>query len=319
MAIIRANSEILLPDFLYYVTKSRIFKSQADGLVRGSVQKCLFIGAIGEIKIPVPSLKEQEKIVDILSSLDDKIELNNEMNKTLEEMAQSIFKRWFVDFEFPNEDGEPYKSSDGEMVESELGMIPKGWKVVTSEDICNFNKYSYSKKDNWNYINYLDTSNITKNKIDNIQKIDCINEKIPSRAKRKVSENSIVYSTVRPNQLHYGIIKKPVENMIVSTGFATIDSKYDYIKNDFIYYWLTQSQNTDKLQAIGETSTTTFPAIKATDIKKMKLVISDENMLREISNKLDKINLYLNDLREEEILLKEIRDSLLSKLMNGHI
>ena len=319
VAIIRANSEILLPDFLYYVTKSRIFKSQADGLVRGSVQKCLFIGAIGEIKIPVPSLKEQEKIVDILSSLDDKIELNNEMNKTLEEMAQSIFKRWFVDFEFPNEDGEPYKSSDGEMVESELGMIPKGWKVVTSEDICNFNKYSYSKKDNWNYINYLDTSNITKNKIDNIQKIDCINEKIPSRAKRKVSENSIVYSTVRPNQLHYGIIKKQVENMIVSTGFATIDSKYDYIKNDFIYYWLTQSQNTDKLQAIGETSTTTFPAIKATDIKKMKLVISDENMLREISNKLDKINLYLNDLREEEILLKEIRDSLLSKLMNGHI
>lgn len=66
-----------------------------------------------------------------MSSLDDKIELNNEMNKTLEETAQSIFKRWFVDFEFPNEDGQPYKSSGGEMVESERGMIPKGWEVKT--------------------------------------------------------------------------------------------------------------------------------------------------------------------------------------------
>ena len=316
---IRLNKNICNPQFIYYVLSSYNTQQALKNMNRGSAQPNLKISDLVNLNIKLPSLEEQEKIAKILSSLDDKIELNNEMNKTLEEMAQSIFKRWFVDFEFPNEDGEPYKSSDGEMVESELGMIPKGWKVVTSEDICNFNKYSYSKKDNWNYINYLDTSNITKNKIDNIQKIDCINEKIPSRAKRKVSENSIVYSTVRPNQLHYGIIKKPVENMIVSTGFATIDSKYDYIKNDFIYYWLTQSQNTDKLQAIGETSTTTFPAIKATDIKKMKLVISDENMLREISNKLDKINLYLNDLREEEILLKELRDSLLSKIMNGHI
>ncbi len=67
---------------------------------------------IKDIEIQLPPLEEQEKIANILSSLDDKIELNNEMNKTLEEMAQSIFKRWFVDFEFPNEDGEPYKSSE---------------------------------------------------------------------------------------------------------------------------------------------------------------------------------------------------------------
>ena len=82
-----------------------------------------------KLDIYLPPLEEQEKIANILSSLDDKIELNNEMNKTLEEMAQSIFKRWFVGFEFPNADGKPYKSSGGEMVESDLGMIPKGWKL----------------------------------------------------------------------------------------------------------------------------------------------------------------------------------------------
>ncbi len=82
---------------------------------------------ISDLEIELPSLVEQKAIANILSSLDEKIELNNQMNETLEEMAQALFKRWFVDFEFPNKEGQPYKSSGGEMVESELGMIPKGW------------------------------------------------------------------------------------------------------------------------------------------------------------------------------------------------
>lgn len=86
-------------------------------------------------KINLPSLKEQKSIAHILSTIDEKIETNNQINKKLEEMAQTIFKQWFVDFEFPNENGEPYKSSGGQMVESELGMIPKGWEVVDLDNI----------------------------------------------------------------------------------------------------------------------------------------------------------------------------------------
>src|SRR5690606_2479081 len=73
---------------------------------------------------------------EILSSLDDKIELNNAINKNLEDLAQALFKQWFVDFEFPNENGEPYQSSGGEMMESELGMIPKGWEVSNIYEIA---------------------------------------------------------------------------------------------------------------------------------------------------------------------------------------
>ena len=94
---------------------------------------------IGDLEVDLPPLEEQKAIAHILSTLDDKIEVNNQINKTLENMAQAIFKQWFVDFEFPNEDGEPYKSSGGEMVETELGMIPKGWEVVKLNsvvDIC---------------------------------------------------------------------------------------------------------------------------------------------------------------------------------------
>lgn len=87
------------------------------------------LSSLRKIPIPLPKLTEQHSIVRILSGLDAKIELNQKMNKTLEAIGQAIFKRWFVDFEFPNEKGKPYKSSGGEMVDSELGEIPEGWQV----------------------------------------------------------------------------------------------------------------------------------------------------------------------------------------------
>jgi type I restriction enzyme S subunit len=82
-------------------------------------------------------INEQTAIAEILSSLDDKIELNNQINKDLEALAQALFKQWFIDFEFPNESGEPYRSSGGEMIDSELGEIPKGWKVFYLNEIAN--------------------------------------------------------------------------------------------------------------------------------------------------------------------------------------
>lgn len=87
------------------------------------------------LKIIVPGIRTQTAIAEILSSLDDKIELNNKINQELENLAQTLFKHWFIDFEFPNENGEPYKSSGGEMEESELGEIPKGWKVKQIENL----------------------------------------------------------------------------------------------------------------------------------------------------------------------------------------
>ena len=85
--------------------------------------------AIKNIELTPPPLEEQKRIADIFTVLDDKIELNNQMNQTLEEIENLLYKRWFVDFEFPDDKGNPYKSSGGEMVDSELGMIPKGWEV----------------------------------------------------------------------------------------------------------------------------------------------------------------------------------------------
>ena len=143
-AIICTNKESTNLKYLYYF----LSKFPLRDFAGGSAQPLINQSILNDLEIRIPPLEEQVKIANILSSLDDKIELNNEMNKTLEEMAQSIFKRWFVDFEFPNEEGQPYKSSGGEMVDSELGMIPKGWEVKCIYDLAEYiNGTSFKAKD----------------------------------------------------------------------------------------------------------------------------------------------------------------------------
>ncbi|XBG73260.1 restriction endonuclease subunit S [Enterococcus cecorum] len=97
-------------------------------------------------------------------------------------------------------------------------------KKIRLGDVCKINVDSYSTKEKWDFVNYLDTGNITNNTINSIQFIDLKNNKLPNRAKRKVKTDSIIYSTVRPNQRHFGIIKSQPENFLVSTGFAVIEA-----------------------------------------------------------------------------------------------
>ena len=115
------------------------------------------------------------------------------------------------------------------------------WKKIKLGSACRTNTDSYSPKEKWDFVNYLDTGNITNNTIDSIQFIDLAKQKLPSRAKRKVRTDSIVYSTVRPNQHHFGIIKSQPDNFLVSTGFAVLDVDADVLNADFLYYLLTQN------------------------------------------------------------------------------
>lgn len=149
------------------------------------------------------------------------------------------------------------------------------WKKIRLGDACKTNMYSYSPKEKWNFVNYLDTGNITDNKIDSIQYIDVVNEKLPSRARRKVKKDSIIYSTVRPNQHHFGIIKSQPENFLVSTGFAVIDTDSQVLDADFLYYLLTQSTIVESLNAIAEQSTSAYPSIKPSDIENLEIEIPD--------------------------------------------
>ena len=126
---VRLNHVKAYSPFYYYYFKSPIGRGKIEALVEQVAAAGIRGSDLRKISIDLPSINTQKAIANILSSLDEKIELNNKINKNLETLAQTLYKQWFVDFEFPNDDGEPYKSSGGEMVESELGLIPKGWEV----------------------------------------------------------------------------------------------------------------------------------------------------------------------------------------------
>jgi type I restriction enzyme S subunit len=132
------------PRFLYYFLTQVEVTEYLNTIAEGGTTTfpAFKSDELKDLPINLPDLPTQTAIAEILSSLDDKIELNNKINKELENLAQTLFKRWFIDFEFPNENGEPYKSSGGEMVESELGEIPKGWEV---EQLCNLLTVKYGK------------------------------------------------------------------------------------------------------------------------------------------------------------------------------
>ena len=180
------------------------------------------------------------------------------------------------------------------------------WKELRLGDICKTNQNSYSSSDRWDFVNYLDTGNITENKISEIQLIDLEKEDLPSRAKRKVSKNSIIYSTVRPNQKHFGIIKTQPENFLVSTGFAVIDVDTRIADPDFIFYNLIQNENTESLHAIAEQTTSAYPAIKPSDIENLPITLPSLPIQKKIATILSsiddkiKLNNKINDNLEQQ-------------------
>lgn len=149
------------------------------------------------------------------------------------------------------------------------------WQSVRLGTVVSTNQSTYSIKENWQFVNYLDTGNITMNRIDKIQYINTLMDKLPSRARRKVKLNSIIYSTVRPNQLHYGMIKEQPENFLVSTGFVVIDVNSEKAVPDYLYYVLTQKEITEQLQAIAEQSVSAYPSLKPSDIENLEVLLPD--------------------------------------------
>lgn len=146
------------------------------------------------------------------------------------------------------------------------------WREVRLGEIVETNSDSFSNKDNWKYVNYLDTGSITQNTIDTVQKIDLNVDKLPSRAKRKVMLGDVLFSNVRPIQQHYGYLNSVYKNMLVSTGFTTIRAKENAFSK-FIYYFLTQRDVIERLQAIAEQTVSTYPAIRPSDIEDLELML----------------------------------------------
>ncbi|MDU6795054.1 MAG: restriction endonuclease subunit S, partial [Staphylococcus sp.] len=140
----------LNPKYLRYYTLTNEYKGWINQFSIGSTRKNINAKIFGDMVISLPPRYYQDFVVDILDSLERKVKINKQMVANLEELSQTLFKHWFVDFEFPDEDGNPYKSSGGEMIDSELGEIPSDWKVGVLSDMTEIIMGQSPKSDTYN-------------------------------------------------------------------------------------------------------------------------------------------------------------------------
>ena len=182
---------------------------------------------------------------------------------------------------------------------------------LTVKNVVNINKSTLSSKENWSTLKYLDTGNITENQIDTLQ-IFQKGEKLPSRAKRKVEKDTIIYSTVRPNQKHFGYFDTYSNDLVVSTGFATLDVIDPRVNSKYLYYLLTQNSVISQLQSIGENSTSSYPSIRPEDIGNLSFMFPDIDIQNKIANILsaidDKIQINNQINQELEAMAKTLYD-----------
>lgn len=318
--VLRQKPKHTVNDFIYYLAISPMIRETAIKSMTGtSGRQRAQKDVIENTLFKLPPLEEQKAIAHILSTLDEKIEVNNQINKKLEEMAQTIFKHWFVDFEFPNENGDPYKSSGGEMVESELGMIPKGWEVGCIDEFGDVIGGSTPSKKKEEYftdkgIPWITPKDLSENKNLFISRgaLDITEEGYKSTSVRKMPKGTVLFSSRAP----IGYIAISKNEVTTNQGFKSIfprDSKG--FSSEFIYCWLKENIETIKNRASGST----FKEISGSEMKKVPSIIPEKSILDRFKNIISNAFIEIEVRESENQILTNLRDTLLPKLMSGEL
>ena len=306
------NKQLALPKYLYYTLKTFDLAS----LNVGSAVPSLTTEVLNDVLVSVPNINTQTAIAEILSSLDDKIELNNKINQELENLAQTLFKQWFIDFEFPKENGEPYKSSGGEMVDSELGEIPKGWVVGILDDILEVKggttpstKEASFWDGDFHWTSPRDLSNLQFPLLINTDK------KITAKGLNKISSGLLPKGTLLlSSRAPIGYLAITEIETAINQGYIAINAKKGF-SNLYLLYWI--KSNMDLI--IERANGSTFLEISKTNFKQINCLIPSFDILNEYVNQIETLfeQLRINLLENQE--LTNLRDTLLPKLISGEL
>lgn len=301
------------PEFDRYAT----FK--CDAAIRGGYEWT----ELCETLIPVPSITKQREIVKEYNVIQNRITLNQQLIQKLEETAQAVYKEWFVDFEFPNEEGKPYKSSGGEMVESELGEIPKGFKVgCLDEAVNNFiskrgksksemNLQPFSKEFSFPVISAM---NINNGKIVKYDTIPYVNfEEYNDWMDIKLEVDDVILTSEAPlGETYYIAINS---ELALSQRLFAIRTKKTKLSGWFLYLWLNTPFAKQELE--GRSSGTTVFGIKLSELRKLTLLIPENSIESRFDKKTRAISKLIELKNKENQKLSELKELLLSKLARG--
>jgi type I restriction enzyme S subunit len=298
--------------YAYYLLKYEIsnLKRHAYGSVFDTITRDTFSG----LYVNIPPLLEQQRIAEILGALDDKIELNLEINKNLEEIAMLLYKRWFVDFEFPDEQGNPYKSSGGEMVESELGMIPKGWKIVKIDDATQIlgggtPKTSMSEFWDGEILWYTPTDVTRQQYLYTFETGKKITEQGLQKSSARIFPKNSLLMTSRAT---IGAITINVSDACTNQGFINVIPGEDY-NVCFLHNWMKSNMEEIFSRANGST----FKEISKANFR--TIPVFKTHYVKEFGKQVHDLYELLKNAAIENQTLTKIRDLLLPKLISGEI
>ena len=306
-AITPKTTDMCVKFYYYWIY---YFRDYLARIAVGSTVKSLRLNHLTDFPAPSLNLTEQKAIAKILSDFDSKIELNNQMNATLESMAQAIFKHWFIDFEFPNENGKPYKSSGGKMVDSELGKIPEGWETeAIDENITFLNGLALQNYPAAPEAEYLPVIKIRELRSGITIESDKANVQVPKDY--VVHDGDVLFSW-----------SGSLEIVIWGHGIGALNQHLFKVSSSkypkwFYYYWILRYLPT--YRSIAEDKATTMGHIQRSHLKNSIVCAPDKLTLNRLDKHLSDIIDKIIEIKLESRDLSEIRDSLLPKLMSGRI
>lgn len=272
--------------------------------------------------IPIPSIEEQEQLGNLANSIDKKIENNNKINAKLESLAKTIYDYWFLQFEFPNEEGKPYKSSGGKMVwNKELKReIPDGWKVSNIKNYCEITDCLHSKKPDFCFENedcyLLSLENLTKEgHIDLTNKYYIKSKDYKEWIKRiEIKENDFVVT----NAGRAGDICKVPRNVKCAIGRNITAIRPFNIDPNYLYCFFKSIYVKEQIQSNLDCGSF-FMSFNVKSIKKINLLIPTNDVLNKIDLLLQPIIKQIEMNIQENNRLSSLRDFLLPMLMNGQV
>ena len=309
---LRIDTKKANPFFIYYYYKSSIGKNQIKSLVQQVAAAGIRGKELIELGLKVPHIEKQNQIANILRAIDNKIEVNRQINDNLEQQAQALFKSWFVDFE-------PFR--DQPFVESELGMIPEGWRVVSLDEMTSKFGTGLNPRKNFklgegnNY--YVTIKNMGNNRVYLDDKCDKVNdeavEKINKRS--KLQKGDLLFSGI-------GTIGRVALITETPTNWNTSESVFnlhpsEIVSSEFLYILLLSDvfQQYVKLHAQGGVQ----QGIRMASLKDYKMAIPEYGIMREFDNKVVPLVSLAKSNDDETDRLASLRDTLLPRLMSGEL
>lgn len=306
VACVRHN-ELAEQDYLYYNIFSKKFIDYVNSIHTGSAIPHISQKQIEDYKILLPDLEMQRRIASILSSLDRKIELNNKINADLEEMAQAIFKNWFVDFE-------PFK--DGKFVDSELGMIPEGWKVGRLDEIADVVGGSTPSKAKPEYYTQKGIAWLTPKDLSNHPAvytsrgvIDITEEGYNSTSTKLMPKGTILFTSRAP----IGYISIAQNDICTNQGFKSLVPKK--AGTCFLYCFLKYVTPEIENKSTGST----FKEASGSLMKSLQVIMPEQKVFEDFETIVSPLFARIESLEKENSRLSLLRDTLLPRLMSGEL